>query len=188
MISKIKDLLAAKELIDQILEKVNQNTQAVSDLTTESGALKKSLHSLREKEVTLLSGLEKDIKDIASVKEDFSKALYEFKLFKVEMQKKLLDKYDKQLQKELHSHLDTLNNDARHYNDGRLRLTTISKNLETASADMQKLLSISKKIEKSDFELNKYAKNLMENDKEKLRLMQKIDGLERLVASLRRRR
>ena len=42
-------------------------------------------------------------------------------------------------------------------------------------------------IKKEDFELTKYARHLMEADKEKLELMRKIDTLERLVSKIRRR-
>lgn len=188
MISKIKDLLQTKELIDEIIEKTRQNTEAVAAMQSEISAVKGSLNSLRQREVELLSGLEKDVKEIAVLKEDFKRELYEFNLFKVETQKKILEKYDKELERELLHHLDTLQGDARQYNDIRIKIASIMKNIDELSQEAAKLTGVSKKINEGDFELAKFANVLRQNDRERLSLLEKIDRLERLVAKSRRPR
>ena len=55
------------------------------------------------------------------------------------------------------------------------------------SEEIGKFVEISKNIRKEDFELTKFARHLLEMDREKLELMRKIDTMERLVSKIRRK-
>lgn len=194
MIGKIRELMAVKEQVDLVIATQKDNSEIVKTLTQEISALKESMVSFAGKEKELLAGLEKDRaqiaearQDICSVRDDLRKELYEFKLFKVETQKKILEKYDHELDRELLHHLDVLSNDAKHYNDMRLRVGAIAKSMDELTAEVTKLLAVSKKIDAADFSMDKFARQLMANDKEKLNLMQRIDGLERLISRIRKK-
>ena len=51
-----------------------------------------------------------------------------------------------------------------------------------------KFMEISRNIKAKDFEMEKFAAELLKRDQEKLELMRKIDTLERMLASMQRRR
>ena len=59
--------------------------------------------------------------------------------------------------------------------------------LNLATEEINKFIEISRSIKEEDFELTKFARHLMDMDREKLELMRKIDTLERLVSKIRRR-
>ena len=82
---------------------------------------------------------------------------------------------------------EALKKDAEDYNELRKKVAEILSRLNLTSEEINKFIEIGKSIKKEDFELTKFARNLMEMDREKLELMRKIDTLERLVSKIRRR-
>ena len=124
---------------------------------------------------------------IKNLREDFGKELVEFKLLKAQLQKKILDKFEEELQKDLEINRKNLKNDTENYNELRKKVAEILSRLNLTSEEINKFIEISKNIKKEDFELTKFARHLIEMDKGKLDLMRKIDTLERLVSNMRRR-
>jgi len=117
---------------------------------------------------------------------DFEKELYEFNLIKSQMQKKILDKFEQELQKDLEVNREALKKDVEDYDALRRNMGDVALRLKSANDGIIKFVEISKSIRKEDFELTKFARQLLEMDREKLELMRKIDTLERLVSKMRR--
>jgi hypothetical protein len=106
---------------------------------------------------------------------------------KGQLQRKILDKFEEELQKDLQINREALKKDTEDYNELRKKAAEILSKLNLTTEEINKFIEISKSIKKEDFELTKFARHLLEMDREKLELMRKIDTLERLVSKIRKR-
>lgn len=187
MIQKIKELMRLKEGIDAINRNIEENGKIISGLKTESESLKKELSETKTSQQEFLKSFKENLFVIKNLREDFGREIYEFKLLKAQLQRKILEKFEEELQKDLEINRDNLKKDSEDYNELRNKVSEVLSRLSLTSEEISKFTEISKSIKKEDFELTKYARHLMEMDREKLELMRKIDALERLVSKIRRR-
>jgi len=187
MITKIKELIDVKNNLEELRKSVNDNKSASSELKNELELLKKELNETQKTQQEFLGSFRENLTVIKNLREDFGKELYEFKLLKGQLQRKILEKFEEELQKDLEISRESLKKDANEYNELRSKVAAILSRLNLTSEEINKFIEISKNIKKEDFELTKFARHLLEMDKEKLELMRKIDTLERLVSKIRRR-
>ena len=190
MLQKIKGLMRIKEEIDKINEKLGSTTESTTNLKNDINALKEQLNShviqINEKSNEFFKNFDENINIIKNARDSFQKELFDFKLLKSQMQRKILEKFEEELQKELQVKLENLNKDAGEYNELKKQITNISLKVNNLSEEINKFLNVSRNIKERDFEMTHFAKQLLEMDKEKLELMRKIDTLERLVGRMRR--
>ena len=187
MLQKIKDLMKTKEGIDLINKNIEENSKIISDLKIELEDLKKEFAETKKTQDEFLKNFKDNLFVIKNLREDFGKELYEFKLLKGQLQRKILEKFEEELQKDLEVNREALRKDAEDYSDLRKKVADILSRLNLTSEEMNKFIEISKSIKKEDFELTRFARHLIDMDREKLDLMRKIDTLERLVSKIRRR-
>ena len=190
MLQKIKGLMRIKEEIDKINEKLSSTTESTTNLKNDINALKEQLNShviqINEKSNEFFRNFDENINIIKNARDSFQKELFDFKLLKSQMQRKILEKFEEELQKELQVKLENLNKDAGEYNELKKQITNISLKVNNLSEEINKFLNVSRNIKERDFEMTHFAKQLLEMDREKLELMRKIDTLERLVGRMRR--
>ena len=186
MIQKIKDLMKIKEEIGVINGNIGENSKIISELKTELESLRKELIETKSCQQEFLKSFRENLFVIKNLREDFGKEIYEFRLLKSQLQRKILDKFEEELQKDLEINREALKKDSEDYGEVRRKAAEILSRLNLTSAEISKLVEISRNIKKEDFELTKFARHLMEMDREKLELMRKIDNLERLVSKIRR--
>lgn len=186
MIQKIKLLFEIEEKINEINNKINDSNARICELNNNFDDFKKNFNEVKISQNELLKNLKDNIDTIKSLREDFGKELYEFNLIKSQTQKKILDKFEQELQKDLELNRETLKKDAEDYDTLRKNMGDVALRLKSANDGIMKFIEISRNIKKEDFELTKFARQLMDMDAEKLELMRKIDTLERLVSKLRR--
>ena len=187
MITKIKELMDVKGNLDELRKSVDDNKNAASELKSELELLKKELSETQKTQQEFLKSFKENLFVIKNLREDFGKELYEFKLLKGQLQRKILEKFEEELQKDLEVNRDSLRKDTEDYNELRKKVGEILSRLNMTSEEINKFLEVSKNIKKEDFELTKFARQLIDMDSEKLELMRKIDTLERLVSKIRRR-
>ena len=187
MINKIKDLMRTKEGIDEINKKVEENSKIISDLKNELELLRKGLIETKSGQQEFLKEFRENIFVIKNLKEDFGKEIYEFKMLKAQLQKKILEKFEEELRNDLEINREDLRKDAHDYNELKKKAAEIMSRLNLTIAEISKFIEIGKSIKKEDFELSKFARHLIDMDREKLNLMRKIDSLERLVSKIRRK-
>lgn len=187
MIQKFRDLMKTKEDLEIINKNVEENNRIISELKNELTDLKKELTEIKNSQKDFLKTFKEDLAVIHNLREDFGKELYEFKLLKSQLQRKILEKFEEELQKDLEVNRESLKKDTNEYNELRSKAAAILSRLNLTSEEISKFIEISKSIKKEDFEMTKFARQLIEMDKEKLELMRKIDTLERLVSKIRRR-
>ena len=187
MLQKIRDLMKTKEDIDLINKNIEESNKIISELKAELESLKKELIETKKAQDEFLKNFRENLFVIRNLKEDFGKEIYEFKLLKAQLQKKILEKFEEELQKDLQVNREALKKDTEDYNELRKKVAEILSRLNLTSEEINKFIEISKGIKKEDFELTKFARHLLDMDMEKLELMRKIDTLERLVSKIRRR-
>lgn len=187
MITKIKELLDVRGNLDELNKNVNDGNKTISELKAELTSLKNDLNETKNSQKEFLKNFKEDLAVIHNLREDFGKELYEFKLLKGQLQRKILDKFEEELQKDLEVNREALKKDTNDYNELRSKVAAILSRLNLTSEEITKFIEISKNIKKEDFELTKFARQLLDMDREKLELMRKIDTMERLVSKIRRR-
>ena len=187
MLQKIKDLMNIRDDIDIINKSVEENNKVISELKTELETLRNGLAESKKIQDEFLKNFKENLSIIRNLREDFGKELVEFKLLKGQLQRKILDKFEEELQKDLEVNREALKKDAEDYNELRKKAAEILSRLNLTGSELNKFIEISRNIKKEDFELTKFARHLLEMDREKLELMRKIDTLERLVSKIRRR-
>ena len=187
MLQKIRDVLKTKEDIDFINKNLENSNKLTSELKIELESLKKELIENKKIQDDFLKNFKENLFVIKNLREDFGKELYEFKLLKGQLQRKILDKFEEELQKDLEVNREFLRKDTDDYNELRKKVSEILSRLNMTTEEINKFMEISKSIKKEDFELTRFARQLLEMDREKLELMRKIDTLERLVSKVRRR-
>lgn len=190
MIGKIKELMNTKEQIDIIKNNITYATSSVAELKEEISSLKEhlnnSIEDISSKNNEFFTSFNENMEIIKSTSKEFEKELFQFKLLKAQIQKKVMDKFEEELDKELNLQMKTLKTDAEAYSELKENITGISKQVNSLGNEINKFIDISKNIKKEDFELTRFAHQLREMDREKLELMRKIDTLERLVSKIRR--
>ena len=190
MIQKIKDLMSISEQISVIRNNINYTTNSVNDLKAEIEVLKEQIsnnaNEISNKNNEFFRNFNENMESMKAIRHDFEKELFQFKLLKAQLQKKIIEKFEEELDNELKIQMDKLNADAEAYNGLKENISKITNRVNSLSEEMNKLVSISSNIKKEDFELTRFANKLLETDREKLELMQKIDTLERLVSKMRR--
>jgi len=187
MIQKIKDLMKTKEDLDAINQNVEENNRIISELKEELKSLKTGLKETKKSQDEFLNTFKDNLSSISNLKEDFGKELYDFKLLKGQLQRKILDKFEEELQKDLEVNRDSLKKDIQDYNELKKNVDEILSRINMTSTELSKFLDISRNIKKEDFELVRHSRNLAEMDREKLELMRKVDNLERMLSKMRRR-
>jgi len=187
MIQKFRDLMKTKEDLDLINKNIEENNKIISELKAELTSLKNEVSETKSIQQDFLRTFKDNLTVIKNLREDFGKELYEFKLLKGQLQRKILDKFEEELQKDLEVNRESLKKDANDYSELRSKVSDILSRLNLSSEEIDKFISISKNIKKEDFEMTKFARQVVDMDREKLELMRKIDSLERLVSKIRRR-
>src|SRR3989338_1694582 len=165
MIQKIKDLMSVNEQIDVIRNNINYTTNSVNDLKAEIGALKEQISSnaneINNKNNEFFRNFNENIGSMKAIRHDFEKELFQFKLLKAQLQKKILEKFEEELDSELKIQIDKLNSDAEAYNGLKENIIKITSRVNSLSEEMNKFISISSNIKKEDFELTMFANKIM---------------------------
>ncbi|MBL7055670.1 hypothetical protein ISS07_02035 [Candidatus Woesearchaeota archaeon] len=190
MIKKIKELMEVNEQIDVIKNNLTYTTSSVDDMKSEVKNLKESMQEQSENidhnNKEFLKNFSEDLNIIKETRKDFEKELFQFKLLKAQMQKKIIDKFEEEMSAELKIQMESLQGDATQYQELKDNVSLISNQVNNLGEEIDKFMQISRNIKKGDFELTRFSHQLKDMDREKLELMRKIDTLERLVSKQRK--
>ena len=186
MIQKIKDLMKLKDELNSLNKQLASHSEMVVSMKTDLQGLKEQMHDFQKQNKAFLTSFQEDTRNIRPLNDDLKKEIYDFGLLKAQLQQRILDKFEQELKNKLNISTEKLEKDMQHYTDARRQVEQMAARMNEMGAEVSKLLSISKNIRKEDFELTHFANKLLEMDREKLSLMQKIDTLERLISKLRR--
>jgi chromosome segregation ATPase len=183
MITKIRELMQLKENVDSLNQQLVEHNDTVQKLTVHIDEFKNAMETMSADASKLATNMSKETTSLHSFQEQLEHELYEFKL----TQKEVRDRFHKNMEQELGWLKAAMLKDVNEYNDLKKRLDTKLQTVDKLDAEVQRLTSISKMIKAQDFELVRFQKELARKEEEKIRLLKKIDGLERLVAKMRKR-
>ena len=175
-----------KELIDEVNNKVNSHSETVGSLNNEIAELKAHLSEIKSNQKEFVTNFKENVDVIKRVREDFEKEMYRFKGLKEKTQKSIMDKFEEELQKELKLQMESLKKDYGSYEEVKKGLSDVAVKLGSLNEEMTKFTNISSSIKEKDFVMEKFAKQLVDRDNEKLNLMKKVDTMERLISRMRR--
>lgn len=190
MIQKIKGLISMKGEIDRMKSSLENASSSIESLKNEIASLKgqinDSVSQINAKNSELLKNFNENLGLMQEIRQNFEEELYQFKLLKSQMQKKMMERFEEELNKELKMQMEALKNDSQSYSRLKDEVGSISQKISALNNEMHRLISVSSTIKKEDFQLTRFANRIFEADREKLDLMRKIDALERLVSKMRR--
>ena len=181
------------ESIDEIKSKVDEHSGSVIALNEEMkkfreelNLIRESIRVIKEKQANVVDDFHQSLFNMKELNKDFKRTIYDFTILRKDIHSQILEKFDNKLNEELINHLDSLKQNAQHYQDLKDKVSVIVEKIKTLGEEINKFNAISRNIRKEDFELTKYAQMITQMDKEKLNLMKKIDTLEHLIAKMRR--
>lgn len=195
MIDKIRGIINSKDAIDGINAKLEEQFLRLNIVSRENSELKKEFSQIKDdiKEITenqdkVVQQLNESLSKISEARKALEKEVDDFKILKSKMQKAILEQMSEDFRKELISNIERLKTDVASFNELKKEVEIIAIRTNKLGAEISKLIEISGRIKKEDFELAKYAQKILSADNEKLRLMRQIDVLERLISRERRRK
>ncbi len=188
MLKKIRELANIKQEIDSLARSMELNRKSLDAFESSFKAFEGQLKGMHKSHDHMLDKFKEEIDSIDELKQRMHEELYDLKLIKSQVKNRIIEKFEQELSQELKISLEMLKQQMGSYSQVREDISNLSAKAVKASEGVDKLIEISSSIRKEDFELKKCADELRKNDKEKLELMKRIDGLERLISKMRRRR
>jgi len=183
--------------VSRKLDDVSQDVKAVSkDVESHS----KAMANFNE-QVTALTGavklnadessrfcatIQEQIAELKRAREDLKQEVYDFKLIKSELKSKLISDLTDDFRAHLKEEAAKLDTDVKRFNELKEELSGLVSKFRDVESEVDKFREIAKDVKSADFELSRHAREIAKADQEKLRLMQKIDHLERLISKMRR--
>ena len=99
----------------------------------------------------------------------------------------MVENFSESIEKELANATNKIEAHMSGFTHAKEIFMTHAKQSEEALKAMQQFKEIARQLKEKDFSLEKYAQELEKGDQEKLRLLQKIDKLENMLAKMKRR-
>jgi DNA repair exonuclease SbcCD ATPase subunit len=194
MLQKIKNVLEIHNELDKLKKSWHEHTQQATTLTKQLQDVQQGLHNIQasHEEITkaqleILHQFTTNLTALDTIQDKFRQELDNFSIFKKDMQRQILQKFEQELSNELIKQSQELQLQGKEYVQVKQDITIITQELTLLQQEIKKFTAISQHIKGKDFEMNKFAQELLSMNKHKLELMQKIDSLERLVSRLRRK-
>ena len=108
MIKRIRELIKAKDDVDLITKNIEMLNKSVGDnniiaegLRNQLEVIKSDLIQVKMRQNELLDEFGETILSVKNIREDFAREIVEFKLLKAQMQKKILEKFEEELSRDL---------------------------------------------------------------------------------------
>ena len=184
-----------KKLLEEANQKVSEvhlnllSTQSsLQELQQQMQLFQDEFQKIREQHKSYAHEFLQHLITIRSTRERFEEELRDVKNLKKMIESNLLNEVKSTLHEQFSEALRRLNMHISNYHDLDAKSSSMKQQLSSLEAEIRKFTGISSKLKEKDFEMERFAKQLLELDSEKLNLLRKIDALERLVAQQRRAR
>jgi len=175
-----------REDVDILNTNFMVNKKLVEELAAEYKNELESLKEIKEYQTEFLAEFKQNTKTINRLREQMEVELDAIKSVKFDMQKEMVKKFETELNHLLGTFKKELSLDKEQYENVKRQIEAAAQNLFILHGEVAKLLDVSKRIKKGDFELQKYQENVLKEDRNKLELMKRVDDLERMIARMKR--
>ncbi len=189
MLSRIKELLSgneAKKLISELAEQLNKASAAVKEQTELIAGLKKESDDAKKSAAEMAEEIKKSVAAAKQLQDELRTGIAELKALSTHVQANVKQKITDELFELTKEVKAKLEGTEKLKNEVATAATSVSGELNKLKSEIAKLSSVAERIKVEDFELTKFGNQLAAADSEKLRLMSRIDALERLIAKMRR--
>ncbi|RME54297.1 hypothetical protein D6777_04255 [Candidatus Woesearchaeota archaeon] len=167
-----KNMFVLKQTNEELKQKIQSNEELLTSL----------LNTVKEINALNNTKLVEELKEIAVLRQKFSKAVASFEL----LHQKIYDRLYTGLNETLKNHQNELKSTTESYKATMPKVKEINDTFSIVIEEVNKFKTIAKTLKETDFELVNHQKNLERLDREKLYLLKKIDTLERMIGKYRR--
>ena len=168
-------------------KKIAEVHYELSDIKNELQSVHKQLKKIKEDSHDVVAELRKTLKETGKLNEKYSKKIYEISVFEKDVRKLVSDKIDNELKSEVLAYFDDFKAGLSSFHEMKDDVGKVIKRTEILSTEIDKFKEIASRIKKEDFQLVSYIRNIKAMEGEKIRLLKKIDSLERLCGRLSRK-
>lgn len=187
MFEKIKDALQVKEEFTALRKDIQMQEEAINKLQETITALSSLMKPLHEDAQAFHTILSKDITVLKDTKEAFTKELFDFSLLKGQLHKKIMEQFDEALAKELLAHKQSLQERQEHIHAIEHEFSKTTSYLAPLETLPKQLQTIEQEITKLSTQSSHFSHEIERVVRQKVYLEQKVNQLEKLCATLRRR-
>lgn len=194
MFDKVKGLLAIEGQLEKLQEEIGNCNLIIREHGKEVADLHQKLTLLHEKTVQLghlnkemSQGMGSDILSIKSIRTGLEHELAELRMLRANFEKTVAERVSAQVEAGLREHLERLKTDVQQYNALKTDFEGLRQQLQMLKQEIAKLQEIASSIKQKDFEMTKFAHQLLGEDRHKIDLMRQIETLEKVIAAERRK-
>ena len=101
MLQKIKDLMQVQETAQQIGKEIASQRDTVAGLTGAVSALQEEIKTIKLGAEKSLHSVRQNLSEIEHLKEELRKEIYDFKLLKNQMQNRVMERLETEIEQEL---------------------------------------------------------------------------------------
>jgi len=173
--------------IDAVRSNGSENSAAIESMKTDIASLRSLLTDLGSQQKQILKQSKETIESTKELQQNIEESISSIKVISSTIQNNLVTKISDELARLSEEVQEKLGGSEKVKAEVELTASKITEELTTLKTEISKLSTISSKINAKDFELTQVAKHLIKEDTEKLRLMNEVDKLQRMVGGMRRR-
>ncbi|MBU0470009.1 MAG: hypothetical protein KKA62_02330 [Nanoarchaeota archaeon] len=173
----LKEISFLKEQSLKILQRLEENQEKLSLIADQ-------IKSLEENQNSLTARFEEEMERLTELNQQFEKRINSFRALESSASKRLFEETNLEIKSQLRSLFMTTQN----YQKLEVGLLQLLVKIETISEDVTKFSTISKEIKSADFQLSHFARQLTQQDQEKLSLMRENEKLKLLISKERRKK
>lgn len=192
VLEKVRQTFGSNRLneLDEKVKLIHQRVKGLSQHVKEDkdayNQLKTTITELSLEQVKLHNQLTETAEKVKKSAEQVTKVTTELALFKPRLEKSMTESFQKAIEQELATTTNKINAEAAGFSQAKEIFKKHIEASKDANKAIEKLKIIADSLNEKDFELSKHAKQLELQDKEKLKLMQRIDQLESILAKMKR--
>jgi DNA repair exonuclease SbcCD ATPase subunit len=188
-------LFSQKKELEELHDKIKDAQRDMKHVSRHNAEQKEIVSKLC-KEVKAIGSVQKEIveqlkeatEQMLLASKDFEKAATDIALIRPALEKKMLENFSKTIEQELATTTNKIYAQAAGFNATKDVFKEHIRLSQDAVRELEKFTAISKQLKETDFKLATHTQEIEKNNTEKLRLMKRIDDLERMLAKMKQRK
>ncbi len=194
VIGKIKNMFSHDEVIEKLSATIKESSLKIESLAkvveeqqNEQEKLLAQVKELSKDHKALSKLLKESYSHLEESSKKISRVVSEIVVIKPRLEKELIGKFESTLAKQLEESTKELALNTNEHTQAQELIKKTYEEQEKLLKEITKLQKVTTGIKAKDFELSKHAKELHLKDQEKLRLMKRVDDLEKMLAKMKRK-
>lgn len=171
----------------RLQREMKNTTRTLAEQQEENIALIKHIKELNKQHAILSEEVSATNEKLKEATKQIEKATSEIQIFKPSVETKLINQITQKLESELANATNKIHAEANGFSQAKEVFKEHLKESKETMEEMKKLREVISKIDEKDFALEEYAKQLDKNDREKVKMMKRIDDLENMLAKMKRK-